>query len=150
MRKTMTLMREDTKSNVIIPFQIEEEYDYLYIEFCYTPDKCDDRNIFEKGVNDARKRHFKGNENDQQQVDWEKYFPLKNLLTISLDVNGEYIGNAHRWDSNQCIRISREFSTEGFNSPSRIKGKWNAMIHIHGINTPQCVVELSIEGKYND
>ncbi len=151
MKKNLVLTKADTKTNITLPFEMKEEYDYISIQFQYTPDKCEDRHQFEKGVSIVKDRYFKGNtEEIQQNIKWEKYFPMKNLLTISLDLDGEYLGNAHRWDSNQFIKIGKEESTRGFYKVKKIKGSWNIMIHVHGINTQECKVKLRVEGKYND
>lgn len=87
---------------------------------------------------------------DEDRVLPESVGALKNLITISLSKDGEYLGNAHRWQKNQVHEISEKQASLGFVSPDRLEGTWEGMIHLHAVCTPQCEGMLMIEGRVSD
>ena len=64
--------------------------------------------------------------------------------------DGEYLGNAHRWQKNQVHEISETEAAPGFVTPRRLAGSWEGMIHLHAVCTPRCQGQLIIEGRVSD
>ena len=73
--------------------------------------------------------------------------PIKNLITNSLEREGVYLGNAHRWAPEQEHLITAEQASLGFVPPQAMEGNWNGMLHLHEIISPCCTGELRIEGR---
>ena len=76
----------------------------------------------------------------------ESFLPVKNLITISLDKDGVYLGNAHRWATTQEHLISVNQVSRGFLPPEKMEGEWHGMLHLHEILSEKCSGHLIVEG----
>lgn len=76
--------------------------------------------------------------------DREKFLPLKNLVTLSLDDPDGYRGAAHRQAPTQEHRIAKDFASPGF-YPGVIKpGSWRVVVNVHALITESCIGNLEI------
>lgn len=80
-------------------------------------------------------------------MDADQFLPVKNLITLSLEREGVYLGNAHRWAPQQEHVIAVEQASLGFVSPESMEGSWTGMLHLHEIISPNCTGQLRIEGR---
>ena len=64
--------------------------------------------------------------------------PVKNLITLSLDENGNYRGAAHRQADKQHHEISKSFASVGFENGEITGGEWTLVLNVHF-----CVCEVS-------
>lgn len=76
---------------------------------------------------------------------WERFSPLSNLVTLSLDDPEKYRGNAHRKDGDQVHVLSEAEASPGFLPGAILPGVWRASIHIHALVTRECVLRLAAD-----
>lgn len=142
--KEFSILKIDEKTHKKILFNIEKEMSELKIEFEYSPKTAIDKNnIMEAFSYDRcemtseealffKEEYLKGNKK------------LKNLATLSLYHEDEYMGCAHRDLDKQEIFISTGNSTPGFKADRVKKGQWEIVISIHGLNTDSMNISLRV------
>lgn len=82
-----------------------------------------------------------------QPMKAEQFLPVKNLITVSLKQEEQYLGNAHRWAGRQVHHITTKTASPGFIIPTQLEGNWSGMLHLHEIISPCCTAVLQIEGR---
>lgn len=143
LEKEIVLTPENEKTNILLPFTVEEESEKLKINYSYSPKELGDceraKELIEKNLrNDTHgDRHL--------YPDYKEYLPLKNLVTLSLDSPSRYIGAAHRQDKDQCHIISEKFSSVGFLKGKIEKGQWTLQLNVHALVTEECTCKVKIE-----
>lgn len=125
------------KSNLMHKFDVPDNIKSLKIKYRYSPKTLEDR---EKAVMLVRNCFEKYDEAIIGRP--AEHLPVKNLITISLDANGSYIGAAHRQSNCQEHIISKEFSSPGFIKCDALSGDWNITLNVHSIS---CDVDYTIE-----
>ncbi len=143
LEKEILLTPENEKTNILLPFTVEEESEKLKITYSYSPKELGDceraRELIEKNLaNDTHgDRHL--------YPDYKEFLPLKNLVTLSLDSTSRYMGAAHRQDKDQCHIISEGFSSVGFLRSKIEKGQWTLQLNVHALVTENCTCRVKIE-----
>ena len=127
-----------------------EDYKFLEIICSYEPKKCDDE---EK----AKELLFNGFDiyipaaYREQYNRWEDYLPsVVNLVTLSIDHHGKYLGCAHRQASEQRHIISADFSSPGFIRHAAAAGNWRAMLNVHAVVSPEVLYRIKILAHMED
>jgi hypothetical protein len=138
----LLLSKIDEKTHKKIMFNIEEEMSCLKIEFEYSPKTVIEKNYILDAFNNDRCEMT----SEEALFIKEKYLnvkeELKNLATLSLYHENEYIGCAHRSLDKQIIIISPEESTPGFKNARVNQGQWEIVISMHGFNTNNMNISL--------
>ena len=143
LEKEIILTPENEKTNILLPFIVEEESEKLRITYSYSPKELGDceraKELIEKNLeNDTHgDRHL--------YPDYKVYLPLKNLVTLSLNSPSRYMGAAHRQDKDQCHIISEDFSSVGFLKGKIEKGQWTLYLNVHALVTENCICKVKIE-----
>lgn len=138
------LLKTDEKTHKKISFNIDKKINELKIEFQYTPKNViESENIIEAFKEDKCDMNLKEAEffKDIYLKGEEK---LKNLVTLSLYCENEYIGCAHRGLEKQTIIISTKESTLGFNNVMVREGQWDIVLSIHGIHSDKIDISLKV------
>lgn len=125
------------KTNLTHKFDVPDNMRLLKIKYCYSPKTLEDR---EKAVMLVRNCFGKYDETIVGRP--ADYLPVKNLITISVNANGTYIGAAHRQSNNQEHIISKAFSSPGFIKSDILSGDWDIVLNVHSIS---CDVDYTIE-----
>ncbi|MCM1286298.1 MAG: hypothetical protein NC213_08710 [Acetobacter sp.] len=125
------------KTNLIHRFDVPENMKSLKIKYSYSPKILENR---EKAVEIIKSTYEKYDEILRGRP--AEYLPVKNLITLSVDCNGRYIGAAHRQDNEQEHVISSEFSSCGFIKTEVEAGEWDIMLNVHSVS---CNVDYVIE-----
>ena len=138
----LLLYKIDENTHKKITFNIEKEMRQLKIEFEYSPKIAIEKKYIIEAFKDERcEMTF-----EEALFFKEKYLngdeELKNLATLSLYHENEYIGCAHRSLDKQKIIISSEESTPGFKNTRVNKGQWEIVISMHGLNTDSINISL--------
>lgn len=141
---------EDSKTDVHFTFTCPREVSQIRILFSFSPEALTDSAACLPMIQDAIDRYEDGRPLDEDRILPESVGALKNLITISLSKDGEYLGNAHRWQKNQVHEISEKQASLGFVNPDHLEGTWEGMIHLHAVCTPQCEGMLMVEGRVSD
>ncbi|GMQ59009.1 hypothetical protein AN1V17_34060 [Vallitalea sediminicola] len=148
---TNMIYPKDSKTNITHNVKIDNDFDSLTIEFCYSPKKLLDMEkakiYVEEGLDIFVPQEYRDDyKNDYGR--WEDYTPLLNLVTLSLDdESDEYRGCAHRHSNNQIHIISNEFASPGFIKGEIIKGIWKFVINVHAVVTEQCEYQIKVTGR---
>lgn len=106
LNKKISLTPKDTKTNIEIPFDIEENADKLKISFKYLPKILEDEEKAKQLVKDCILKDADKFADAKEYQNIQEFLPLKNLVTISVYSPDEYIGAAHRHDNEQTIFLS--------------------------------------------
>lgn len=133
LEKEVRLTPENQKTNITFPFTLDCSAEKLLITYSYSPKILDDR---EKSIRLIER---------WTKDDTEKYLPLKNLVTLSLDSPDGFRGSAHRHAPEQKHIISESFSSNGFLKTKIKKGDWRISLNVHAVVTEYCDCKLKIE-----
>lgn len=144
LEKTVHLSTKHDKTNVILPFTVPHDFARLEISIAYSPKYITDPEDVKKAVMDCYRKYLLP-EDVPETVD-PSQFRLNNLLTLSLDCNGRYVGAAHRQAPLQFHVISKEKSSRGFWKCKVEKGEWRAMINVHSLAAGTVDYEIQIVG----
>ncbi|MCD7796674.1 MAG: hypothetical protein LUG95_03410 [Clostridiales bacterium] len=137
------ITEKDNKKNIVHEFDVSENTSFLKINFSYSPKTLADK---QKSIALVSECFYKYNEKPSAQL--AEYLPIKNLITVSVDDNGEYRGAAHRQDSNQEHIISRDSASPGFLKGEIHSDKWRIVLNVHSVS---CDVKynLTVQGGRN-
>lgn len=137
LQKKSKLTVKDDKTNIVHNFKVPENINTLKINYSYSPKNFEDREKAVEVIRDCFKKydeHIVGRPSD--------YLPVKNLITLSVDCNGKYIGACHRQSNRQEIIISADYSTPGLVKCSVDEGEWDIVLNVHSIS---CDVDYTLE-----
>lgn len=126
----------NNKTNLIHRFDVPNGLKALKISFEYSPKTLENREKAIEEVKDCLEKYDEVCEGRPAD-----YLPIKNLVTISLDANGRYIGAAHRQSNNQEHIISADKSSVGFIKTEIEQGEWDIMLNVHSVS---CDIDYKI------
>lgn len=137
----------DAQSDVAFSFACPDTVRQVRVFFSFSPGLENAEDICRPQVERALARYYDSYPRDLQPMDAARFLPVKNLVTLSLDKDGQYLGNAHRWATVQEHALSAEAASLGFTPPARVPGLWSGMLHLHEIISPVCRARLRVEGR---
>jgi len=126
----------NNKTNLIHRFDVPNGLKALKISFEYSPKTLENR---EKAIEEVKACLEKYDEVCEGRP--ADYLPIKNLVTLSLDANGRYIGAAHRQSNKQEHIISADNSSVGFIKTEIEQGEWDIMLNVHSVS---CDIDYKI------
>lgn len=131
----------NNKTNLIHKFDVPDGLKRIIIKFSYSPKLLEDR---ERAIKIVRESYEKYGETLIGRP--ADCLPVKNLVTLSVDCRGEYIGAAHRQANEQEHIISEDFSSPGFIKTRLYPGEWDAVLNVHSVS---CDVDykITVEGE---
>lgn len=138
-QQTLTLTELDNQQHKKIKIFLDQDYEALHIAFSYSPQEV------------PKDLAIRVIEETLPQYDWEKnlrsmdFLPLKNLVTISLACEGEYLGCRHNKETQQEIIISEKGSSWGFIPHKVCSGQWEIQLNLHCVQSG-VTVELMVKG----
>ncbi len=138
---------EDAQRDIPFAFCCPSDITELRISFSYAPSLETEEERCRPQVEKALRRYYDCYPHTLQPMDANRFLPVKNLITLSLDKDGVYLGNAHRWDPKQEHILNIEWASRGFVPPKQMAGDWTGMLHLHEIISPCCEAQLKIEGR---
>lgn len=141
LKKSITVTPENEKTNIFLPFVVEEGFSSLTIDYSYSPKVLEDE---EKSILLVKENLLRDGYEDKG--DYRQYLPLKNLITLSLDSPAGYVGAAHRQADIQHHEISKEFASVGFDKTEIIAGEWVLALNLHAVVTDECRCEIEVKG----
>lgn len=138
---------EDTAHDVPFAFTCTPDMTAVVVKFSFSPGKEYKEEICRPQVESALTRYYDRYPRNMQPMSAEQFMPVKNLITVSLTREGVYIGNAHRWATEQEHVLTPEHASPGFVPPEKIEGSWTGMLHLHEVLSECCTGHLRIEGR---
>lgn len=137
----------DSQTEESFCFFVSEHVEQIRIRFEFSPGKEEDPSLCLPPIEQALNRYYDSYPRELQPMNEEEFVPIKNLITLSLDKEGVYLGNAHRWAPQQEHLISVHKASLGFVPPEKMAGKWHGMLHLHEILSEMCTGHLVVEGE---
>lgn len=114
------------KTNLVHRFDVPENIKSLTIKYSYSPKTLENREKAVRLIEECFKKY-----DDEIIGKASDYLPVKNLVTVSVDCNGRYVGAAHRQANEQEHIISREKSSVGFIKTDIEAGEWDIVLNVH-------------------
>lgn len=126
----------NNKTNLIHKFDVPQGIEKLIIKYSYSPKILQDRDKAVRLIKDCYEKY------DEKLIGRPAdCLPVKNLVTLSVDENGEYRGAAHRQADTQEHIISTELASPGFLKGEIHSGEWDIVLNVHSIS---CDVDYQI------
>ena len=121
------VLPEQDKTNIPLEFTVPGGIEKLTIDYEYSPKILEDEKKAEKLLTKSIEKYL----GDEYKAEPKDFMPVKNLITLSLDDNGEYRGAAHRQADKQHHEISRDFASPGLVKGEIHSGKWQVVLNVH-------------------
>ena len=119
---------KDAQKNIPFMFHCPAEIAEIRISFSFSPGMETAEEVCRPQIEKALARYYDCYPRTLQPMDENKFLLVKNLITLSLDKEGEYLGNAHRWDMKQEHILCLEWASRGFHPPVQMAGGWIGML----------------------
>jgi hypothetical protein len=138
-----------SKSHINYCFDIRHPIGELKIQFAYHPKRLEDIERSKALIVESLEMYSGSDHVELEKANWEKFMPLTNLITLSVDDPERHRGAGHRHDPDQLLTISELQASPGFISGPLIEGMWKVTLSLHGIVSEECSYELKVwtEGK---
>lgn len=133
-------------SQIIYAMYILENYERLHFYFKYTPKDLKDKEISELLIKESLLK-YSIISNETEEVNWKKYMPLKNHLTLSFDDSEKFRGATHRHDSELHLVLSEKEASPGLIPDKNKPGLWKVTISTHAIVSEECSYQLEVFGE---
>ncbi|WP_410770199.1 hypothetical protein [Fontibacillus sp. BL9] len=137
-----------SKTHITYQFHVEHALSSLEIDFRYSPKPFLDREASQPLILEAIETYSDPAWVELHKKQWENFYPLQNLLTLSLDSPTGFRGSAHRHAPEQQHIICPDWSktSPGFIAGDVPSGVWKVTISVHCVVTPDCRYELFVRG----
>lgn len=130
----------DDKTNICHSFCVPETVKKLTVSYSYSPKTVENKSLAEQKIAQAMEK-YKIN-----FADPDAFFPVKNLVTLSFDENGQYRGACHRQPNEQTVIIASADSTPGIINREIQSGSWSVVLNVHFAGC-EIKYNLEIEGE---
>lgn len=143
-----TLTPLSSKTHIIYQFHLDYPLSSLEIEFRYAPKPYLDKEASKPLIAEAIEMYADPAVAELHKQQWEQFYPLQNLLTLSLDGPDGFRGSAHRHAPEQRHIVCGDGSgtSPGFIAGDVAAGVWKVTVSVHCIVTPECRYELVLRG----
>lgn len=125
--KAGSVLPEQDKTNIPLEFSVPNGIEKLVIDYEYSPKILEDEEKSIAILEESIEKYLGG----EYHAEPKDFMPIKNLITLSLDGNGEYRGAAHRQADKQHHEISRDFASAGFIKGEIKGGIWRLVLNVH-------------------
>lgn len=142
--KTFKFQPSDSKTNYTVEFTLPEDYHSLRFDCEYRPKAIGDKELARQSALANIGRYVPRYQLPLYAGALERGVPLVNLITLSVDYEGKYLGCAHRHPAKQANLIAPEGSTPGFVRHAALAGQWRAMLNIHNVTSPEVSYTLTV------
>lgn len=140
---------ENTLSNIRIPIELEDDFDYIKINLSYNPNNVPKeltRHLVDKCLNDYIAKYVHDKSVEDILLNKRDDIIIENLITVNLFYEGKYVGGWHNKSNNQNIFISQNEATLGFSKMQIKKGYWEIRLSLHSVNSPvQVDLKINID-----
>lgn len=135
---------EDSKTHIRIPFELEEGCGKLNLRLQYTPKTLENREKALRLLKASYDLYILPQNREYAIANADQHFPLKNLITLSLDDALGYRGACHRQDEVQDLYVSEEEASPGLMAGELVPGLWSVTLSLHCIVTDTCAYRLEV------
>ncbi|MBB6671173.1 hypothetical protein H7C19_10780 [Cohnella nanjingensis] len=135
---------DDARTHRRYPFELREPSDGLHIRFAYSPKTLEDREESRLLMERSIALYVAPDQQARALENVDRYYPLKNLITISVDDGRGYRGACHRHDAEQRLFLSEEEASPGLTRGPVEPGRWCVTLSLHAIVTASCSYRLEV------
>lgn len=137
-----------SKTHITYQFPVHQPTTHVLIDFKYGPKTYSNKEASYPLIMDAIERYAEPERVEAYKEQWESFYPLQNLLTLSVDGPDGFRGSAHRHSPEQQHTISQDARTTspGFIPGPIVAGVWRITISVHCVVSPECRYELIARG----
>lgn len=139
------ITQESMQSHLTYTFYVPEETQTLTIVFQYTPDSLNNEGKQKSIITEALTRYNLLPDNNEIEKLIDKYSPIKNLLTLSVDDPDGFRGARHCHEPEQHISIKETDASPGMLNGKLLAGLWSITISAHAIVTDKCQFSLTVK-----
>ena len=139
-----------SKSHITYVIHLHRPCRELHVEFAYEPKILEDREKSRAAIGDALALFVEESELEASRTNWERYYPLKNLLTLSFDDENGFRGAAHRHDPVQRHIIAENEASPGLIRGIIPRGQLRITISVHCVITDECRYRLRVREGGDD
>ena len=127
------------KTNIIHKFTVPQGIKSLVVQYEYNPKTVENKELAGNAIVEGLRKY------KVEVADVTSFLPVKNLVTLSFDENGEYRGACHRQPNKQTVVIAEQGSTPGIFNRSVNSGEWQVVLNLHYVG---CDIDyiIDIEG----
>ena len=129
------ITHEDDSTTHFFSFSVPPDTEAVSLKLTYDPGAESDPERARKIISDILEAQTPWLDPDKE---WKKYFPISNLLTLSLDGPHGHRGNAHRKASGEVMYVGEKYASPGFYAGRPESGEWKVSVHIPCAVTEQC------------
>ncbi len=140
--KEYRLSPKDSETNLYIPFELSSDYNRLQIYFIYYPKYLSRQDSI--GMAETCLHEYVPETETEILKNLENFLPVGNLVTLSLDYEGSYVGAHHCQEAEQNIIISKQESTRGFLKQEVLKGSWVIQMNMHCIVSDSVTLKIKV------
>ena len=142
--RIQTVTPEHSRSHIRFPFRLPREASKLHIHFAYGPKALEDREASRRLMEECISKYIEPERQPIVRGSMERYYPLTNLMTLSVDDPEAYRGACHRHDPEQRLFLSGEEASPGLAKGPLPAGLWTVTISVHSIVTERCEYRLQV------
>lgn len=126
LKEQRRLFAEESCRHIFIPFEVPFDGAELCVRFSFSPSILEDKNKALALLRQGMARYEPEKKFDNSEL--EKFLPLNNMLTLSIDSPDGFVGTAHRYGIKQLLKISAKKSARGFFPQAVKKGIWRVTV----------------------
>jgi len=123
---------------------VEGACDRLCIQFSYSPKKLEDEAKAKQLLERSVQMYMEPAYRQPILEKMDRYLPLTNLVTVSVDDPVGYRGACHRHDSEQWLVLSPSAASPGLTKGPITEGWWSITLSVHSIVTGSCDYRLAV------
>ncbi|WP_217593959.1 hypothetical protein [Cohnella sp. GbtcB17] len=135
---------EDSRTHVRFAFQLDEPAFAVRIHFEYSPKRLDDDGRARELLKHSFEKYVLPEQRALAKERLDRYLPLNNLITLSVDDPDGYRGACHRHDPVQGLTISEHDASPGLMKGKLAAGEWTITLSLHAIVTDSCAYRLQV------
>ncbi|CAI6085749.1 hypothetical protein [Cohnella sp. JJ-181] len=135
---------EHSRSHLRFPFRLERPAAKLNIRFSYTPKVLEEDAVARRLMEISIERYIEPERQKAALENLERYLPLQNLITVSVDDADGYRGACHRHDPAQQLYLSENGASPGLIGGRIGVGDWAVTLSVHSVVTESCACRLEV------
>lgn len=135
---------EDSRTHVRFAFKLDEPACAIGIHFEYSPKHLDDGIRARELLEQSFEKYVLPEQRVLAKERLDRFLPLSNLITLSVDDPDGYRGACHRHDPVQSLTISEHDASPGLMKGKLGAGEWTITLSLHAIVTEHCAYRLKV------
>ncbi|MFC0334972.1 hypothetical protein ACFOLF_18675 [Paenibacillus sepulcri] len=137
-----TVKPEDSRTHIRYPFTLDQPAHALRIRFEYSPKLLEDDSKARRLLEQSMELYVLPEQRELAIAGIDRYLPLSNLITLSVDDPDGYRGACHRHDPKQQFLLSHSEASPGLAKGRIGAGEWTITLSFHSIVTEECTYHL--------